>query len=243
MPNILHIPHSSTTIPNRRGFDETLTQFEIELLTDWQTDKIFDIPGIQKVTAEFSRVFCDVERLPDEDEPMYKKGMGICYTHTDDLKVLRRLSPIYKESLIKQYYIPHHQRLTQLVKNSLRDFGQATVIDCHSFSSTPLKREMDQSPNRPDVCLGVDKFHTPELLLDNFRRFFLSQGFSVAVNQPYSGTVIPLDYYQKESRVSGIMIEINKKLYMDEDKVLFHTKKIQRLHRLIEKLLKQLKKC
>ncbi|MFZ2202259.1 MAG: N-formylglutamate amidohydrolase [Microgenomates group bacterium] len=237
MPYILHIPHSSIVVPNRYGFDEFLIQAEINLLTDWHTDKIFNVRGIPKVIAQFSRVFCDVERLPDKDEPMFKKGMGICYTHTDNLKTLRHLTPDYKKNIITQFYLPHHQKLTRLVETSLLNYESVTVVDCHSFSSVPLKREINQSLDRPDICLGVDKFHTPKPILNQFRRFFKSQGFSVAINKPYSGTVIPLDYYQKESRAKGIMIEINKKLYMDEKRILFYPQKIHYFRTLMEKLL------
>jgi len=42
-------------------------------------------------------------------------------------------------------------------------------------------------------------------------------GFSVAVNRPYAGTLVPSRYYQKNKRVLGVMIEVNRRLYMDEE--------------------------
>ncbi len=41
-------------------------------------------------------------------------------------------------------------------------------------------------------------------------------GLHVRVNTPYSGAITPLCYYGKEKRVISVMIEINRKLYMNE---------------------------
>jgi hypothetical protein len=35
------------------------------------------------------------------------------------------------------------------------------IIDVHSFSSVPLPHEPDQTPRRPEVCIGFDRFHSP----------------------------------------------------------------------------------
>jgi N-formylglutamate amidohydrolase len=42
------------------------------------------------------------------------------------------------------------------------------------------------------------------------------QGFSVDINKPYAGTLVPLKFYAKDKRVTSIMIEIRRDLYMDE---------------------------
>jgi len=54
------------------------------------------------------------------------------------------------------------------------------------------------------------------ILADRVIDLFRKKGYSVEVNRPYSGSIVPLDYYQMEKRVSSIMIEINRELYMDE---------------------------
>jgi N-formylglutamate amidohydrolase len=54
-------------------------------------------------------------------------------------------------------------------------------------------------------------------LLDSVREAFLKLGYSVAINHPFAGTIVPLPYYTQEARVLSIMIEINRKLYMHED--------------------------
>jgi N-formylglutamate amidohydrolase len=40
--------------------------------------------------------------------------------------------------------------------------------------------------------------------------------FSVLVDRPFSGALVPAKYYRREPRVQAVMIEINRRLYMDE---------------------------
>ncbi len=77
--------------------------------------------------------------------------------------------------------------------------------------------ELDQAPSRPNICIGTDEFHTPDWLTDKAMDLFQKAGYSVAVNRPYSGSIVPLYYYQVDKRVASIMIEINRGLYMDEE--------------------------
>jgi N-formylglutamate amidohydrolase len=65
---IFHIPHASTYLPFINGYNMDLVENEINLLTDWATDKIFDVAGTKKLIAPFSRIFCDVERFEDDFE-------------------------------------------------------------------------------------------------------------------------------------------------------------------------------
>ena len=234
---IFHIPHSSCVIPDMSGFMTEYILSEINLLTDWGTNDIFNLPDIDKITANFSRIYCDVERLPDTMEPMYKKGMGICYTETDDGHLLRSLTQQQKRTIINTCYQQHHRHLLEKVKEKIHLFNSALIIDCHSFSSSPLQREYNQSSERPDICLGVDAFHTPPELIEMFQTFFSSHGFTVSINTPYIGTIVPLPLYQKEKSVQSIMIEINKRLYMNEENFTVYPQKIRKLHQLIQGLL------
>ena len=39
----------------------------------------------------------------------------------------------------------------------------------------------------------------------------------VSRDTPFSGTLVPLDYYHADARVRSVMIEIRRGLYCDED--------------------------
>jgi len=211
---ILHIPHASTHIPFVDGFNLSLIEAEQQLLTDWETDKIFDVPEVTKLICGFSRIFCDVERLPDEMESMYQFGRGFFYTHTDNGKELRREIHQIKNRIYEDYYLKHHRSLNAAVVEKLNQYNRLLIIDCHSFSDEPFKTDLDKNTGRPDICIGTDNFHTPNRLTECMVAFFLNKGYSVRVNSPYSGTIVPLEFYKKEPKVKSIMIEINRKLYM-----------------------------
>jgi N-formylglutamate deformylase len=216
---ILHIPHASTHIPTLEGFilSQADIDAEVRRLTDWYTDELFEYDQAKTVEAGFSRLFCDVERFADDSlEVMAKYGMGVLYTHTDDGRRLREVTSDLRERIFNEYYEPHHQQLEYEVEASLRTTQTAMIVDCHSFPDTPFKRDLDQSPSRPDINIGTDDFHTSVRLLTTTENFFLAKSLTVGINKPYSGTITPFRFYGKTRGVESIMIEVNRKLYLQK---------------------------
>lgn len=221
---IVHIPHASTVIPQhvRSSFLLRDDALHVELLrmTDKYTDELFSLPTHLATTVTFpvSRLVVDPERfVEDRDELMAKVGMGVIYTRTSDGKRLRDdPTPAQRKSLLQQYYEPHHARLTTEVEAILNERGTCLIIDGHSFSSRPLPHEPDQQSDRPDICIGTDPFHTPSDLADAAMKAFEEQGFSVARDRPFSGSIVPKLYYRQDHRVLSFMVEVNRSLYMDE---------------------------
>lgn len=70
--------------------------------------------------------------------------------------------------------------------------------------------------HRPDFCIGTDSFHTPDDLRDAMLELCRSEGFYPRVNTPYSGSITPMKHYGRDRRVVSIMIEVNRRLYMNE---------------------------
>lgn len=217
---IMHIPHSSTNIPDRNQFllNDVELDKEILKLTDIGTDVIFNLGfGVEHKIFKYNRLYCDVERLPDDQEEMFKFGRGFFYTKTDDGRDLRN-EQSFKDN-VKFYYDRHHKNLESAVRNKLLEEGIATIIDCHSFSDIPFETDLIKDDNRPDICLGTDDFHTPKWLVDKLSIYFEGLGYSVKINNPYAGTIVPLKYYKKDVNVNSIMIEVNRKLFIDDNKV------------------------
>lgn len=222
---VLHVPHDSALIPEdvRPQFllDDTGLQHELMRMTDHQTLALFADASSSTavVRSPVSRLVVDVERFPnDRDEPMAARGMGAVYTITSQLTPLRRqLTETERESLMQRYYLPHHARLEKAVTAAVEQFGRCLIIDCHSFPGVALPYEMaDPAKARPDICIGTDDTHTGEALASAFVSAFRSEGWSVSLNEPFRGALVPASRYRKDRRVEAVMVEINRRLYLRE---------------------------
>ena len=236
---IFHVPHSKTDIPDEFKSDfisDEITNKEIVLLTDFSTDEIFYVENSSRIVFPYSRVFCDVERLPDEQEFMFEVGRGFFYTSTDCGQTLRVDNTKNKNRIYKDYYTKHHNDLSNLVDNKIRDNHFAIIIDCHSYSDVPLKTDLHQNAIRTDFCLGTDSFHTPKWLIDMVYNHLNNLDYSVEINSPYEGTIVPSKHYKKDQNVLSIMIEVNRRLYMDGSNV--DNEQVAKLNKVIRDLFK-----
>ncbi len=218
---LIHIPHSSTYIPPSERACFLLSDAELEhellLMTDRYTDDLFDIDHCEKQINGVSRLVMDPERFRnDTDEEMSRCGMGAVYTRTSAGKPLKIESLEQKNFILMNYYDLYHAQFTDRVAKIVSLQDQCLIIDAHSFPSKPLPYEKDQSSDRPDICIGYDDFHAPESLIKAVTKFFSYEGLKVAENRPFAGSIVPSRFYKKDNRVSSIMIEINRTLYMDE---------------------------
>jgi N-formylglutamate amidohydrolase len=214
---ILHIPHASTHIPDTTGYVFTPGELQNEMLQliDWYTDELFANSTDTVLIAPFSRVFCDVERFTDDArEPMALQGMGVLYEKSDTGKTMRRVTPQYRNKVIRLYYRPHHERLTHAVQNQLEKNGNCLIVDAHSFPDVPLRRDTDQTRPRPDFNIGTHALHTSPELARSAGQFFRERGFTVGINWPYAGTMVPMHWYNKQKKVQSLMLEVNRKLYL-----------------------------
>lgn len=215
----LHIPHSSRLIPKEYLSEFVLSEDELseELLkmTDSYTDELFP-QKYERIVFPVSRLVCDPERFRDDKkEEMSKRGMGAVYTHGSSGQLLRVVRN--REAILRRFYDAHHEKFCSAVKRIVEEFGACLIVDCHSFSNIPLPYETEQNEIRPDICVGTDGYHTPERLIDFSKEFFNGRGYSVEINTPYAGSVVPIEYFKKDKRVASIMIEINRSLYMDKE--------------------------
>jgi N-formylglutamate amidohydrolase len=185
----------------------------INLLTDWYADELFDYPGerAQKIIFDYSRLVVDVERF--KTDPMESVNKG--YIYKSDVYG----SPIFRDDDIfdvcETLYDNHHENLNLTVGTHLALFSKVVIVDCHTFNNDRLPWE-DKSLWSPDICIGSDEYHTPNKLLYSVVNYFTSRGLTVNINTPYSGTIVPSFYYKKDKDVSSIMIEVNKRLYLND---------------------------
>jgi N-formylglutamate deformylase len=226
IPIVLHIPHASRLIPaeERADFvlDDAALERELTAMTDAWTDELVegwsDRYTMQRVIAPVSRLVCDVERFRDDSaEPMAARGMGAVYTRTSDGRPLRTATPEERERILRTYYDPHHVALTRAVDEALAEAGACLIIDVHSFPSKPLPYEPDQSPDRPEICIGFDDFHGAFLADGGWDAACRHARFQGAANRPFSGSIVPVTHLHQNRNVLSAMIEVRRDLYMDEE--------------------------
>lgn len=222
-PIICNIPHSGIIIPEEFRGDFVLSQQDLDKEVLYMADNFTNylygelLYVSSYIISKISRVVVDIERFQnEEDEPMSKVGMSALYTRTSSGELLRNISDENK-MVLEKIYKDYHDFFTKLVSDSLIKNDVAIILDCHSFPSVPRAYEPEQGSNRPDICIGVDEYHTPKELVDILKSNFEKLGYIVEINRPFSGSIVPLDFYKKEKKVISVMIEVNRKLYMNEE--------------------------
>lgn len=192
---VLHIPHSKTLMPVDNGWDSRIDGY-VDYLTDWHTDRLFcrRDERIRAVTFRYSRFYCDVERL--ENDPMEQVGQGIIYERYGDAE--RDMSKTSMSHLMEIYRM-HHRDLAKAITEG------TILIDCHSFPADVSDVE---------ICIGFneDWSKPSKELLATVVNVFGRNGYSVGINTPYSNSMAP----KKEFDYQSLMIEVNKKVYLDE---------------------------
>jgi N-formylglutamate amidohydrolase len=219
---ILHVPHSSTTIPPdvRQGIlisDDELA-YELALMTDAHTEVIAERAASAALSPPWifvnrlSRLVVDPERFTDESEVMRRVGMGPVYTRTAAGKLLRADDASAELALLQAWFHPYAKAMTDLVEERLAAAGRVTIIDVHSFPSQRLPYEIG-AEGRPAICLGTHPYHTPTRLSVAAREVFAACG-DVDENAPFDGCYVPSTHFGTNARVSALMVEIRRDLYM-----------------------------
>lgn len=117
---------------------------------------------------------------------------------------------------ITDIYDTHHKLLDETVTNILELYQKCIIIDLHSYS-TELVSRLFNYEQVPDICIGIDKDYYSKGLTDYFVKYFMDNGYSVKINYPYQGSLVPNKYYGiKNSKIISIMIEINKRVYEND---------------------------
>ncbi len=218
---IVNIPHASVEIPDFDNYvlSPDAVRQEARLLADLYTDEMInDAENVECVIAPVSRVYVDTERFADDNkEEAARYGMGVLYTKTHDGVYLRQpVTAERRSELLKKWYEPHHARLTQAVDTALSKAGKVLIIDLHSY---PTRFDMlgIKGKYTPDVCIGCDAFHGDITVLEKLVNWCYENKYTSAVNNPFSGSVVPLKHYGKNKTVTSFMLEIRRTLYMNEE--------------------------
>jgi len=191
--------------------------------------------GAPKIVANAPRAFIDLNRSTDELDPALisgiknnirnpriSSGLGVIPRVVSHGKEIYRgkLSLEQAQSRIEYYWKPYHKDLANLLKRAQSIYGQSLLIDMHSM---PHEAVSTQSSfiRAPEIVVG-DRFgmsSDPEFT--NLIVSILKQhGFRVARNTPFAGAFITKHHGKIKERTHAIQLEIDRSLYMDEERIL-----------------------
>ena len=190
--------------------------------------------GAPKIIANAPRAFIDLNRSTDELDPALisgiknnirspriSSGLGVIPRVVSHGKEIYRgkLSLEQAQSRIEYYWKPYHKDLSNLLKRAQSIYGQSLLIDMHSM---PHEAVSTQSSfiKAPEIVVG-DRFgmsSDPEFT--NLIVLILKQhGFRVAKNTPFAGAFITKHHGKIKERTHAIQLEIDRSLYMDEERI------------------------
>ena len=65
--------------------------------------------------------------------------------------------------------------------------------------------------------LTLTVWHTPQELVDASVRIVEERGYSLGVDWPYKGTIVPFARYGKDKYVALIILEVKRKLFLEDN--------------------------
>jgi N-formylglutamate deformylase len=232
VPFVFASPHSGRRYPAALLEHSRLDATTLRRSEDAFVDELFaNVVGLGAplLSAHFPRAFLDVNRsmaeldtgmfhgtleVPvDAPSPRVAAGLGVIP------RIVRDGAEIYRGKLdsreadarLSELYKPYHQALAGLMEETRAHFGVAVLIDCHSMPS---------ALSVPDIVLG-DRYGASAgaQLTARAEAAFVREGFSVARNTPYAGGYTTTLHGRVAAGCHALQIEINRALYLDEDRI------------------------
>jgi N-formylglutamate amidohydrolase len=201
-------------------------------------DQLFDSApalGAPLLCARAPRAFIDLNRAADELDPGVIEGVVRAQHNprvSSGLGVIPRVvaggRAIYRgkltlpevEERIRRFWHPYHRALAGLVEETRAAFGQAVLIDCHSMPHEAIEAHTRPGQLPPEVVLG-DRFGATagREVMDRVEAAFTGAGLRVVRNAPFAGAYVAQAYGRPSRGVHVVQVEIDRALYMDEDRV------------------------
>ena len=240
-PLVLDSPHSGFSFP--ADFDAVVSEADLRDGEDCFVDQLY-LPatelGVPLLAAVYPRTYLDANRhagdidlelveggrWPHQYVPSGKAviGKALVWRTLDDGRAIygRRLRVEEIVSRIERVHTPYHDRLQRMIDAAHARFGTVFHINCHSMNSVAgVMGEGGEGTERADFVLGDRDQTTCEPAFTEFvRATLVAMGYVVRVNDPYKGVELVRAYSDPTRRRHSLQVEINKRLYMDEERFL-----------------------
>lgn len=238
-------PHSGGLYP--KDFKHACADHDLRRAEDWMVDDLFSSAAHHGayLYALFPRSYIDVNRAIDDIDPELlatpwpdtHSTINPTARSIAGIGLIRRLlkpgRPLYKRALsvqeiqdrIKSYYQPYHDILEKTLNDAYYNFGQVWHINCHSMPSASAiprhaPRLIGSQIKQADFVLGDRDGTTCSIhFMHALKAFLQGLGYYVTVNDPFKGLELIERYASPLRRRYGVQIEVNKALYMDEDRL------------------------
>ncbi len=239
-PLVLDSPHSGVIYP--ADFNYACDLATLRQAEDTHVEKLYDFApglGVAWVEALFPRAYLDANRNtteidvslldapwpgPVEADPVVmskvRLGKGLIWRATDDGE------PIYQRSLsvdevharIAACWQPYHAAVAQAIDAAHARHGYSIHINCHSMPAVASTFATDfPGEVHADFVVGDrDGSTAGAALTQRICRHLQGLGYSVSCNHPYKGVELVRRYSNPGQHRHSIQLEINRKLYMDE---------------------------
>ncbi len=223
--------HSGRNYSDFTKYFSNLSINDLRKSEDAYMDLLFDNKklNINLLTANFPRIFVDLNRSPLELDPsmwhgkfnasIFNKsqkvhsGIGVipkvCFSGK---KVYNNLL-LFKEARrrLLNYYFPYHRKFRMLIDYIKKRHNKVIILDCHSMSSEIVSESTD-------IVLSNNRNKSANPIITNvLQKLFEAYGYKVSINNPFEGGFITKYYGRPVNHVNVIQIEVNKKLYLFEE--------------------------
>lgn len=239
-PLVLDSPHSGTNYPVDFGFSCELSV--LRRAEDTHVEKLYDFApdlGAHWIEASFPRSYLDANRDVSEldvsmldgawphtvatDPALLSKvrlGKGLVWRVTDDGVPLyaRALSVAEVEKRISECWQPYHAAVAQAIEAAHAAHGYSLHINCHSMPSVAASHatEFPGQAHADFVVGNRDHSTSSQALAEAVCAFLGERGHEVSLNHPYKGVELVRRYSDPARHRHSLQLEINRKLYMDE---------------------------
>jgi len=262
---VLDSPHSGVNYPD--DFRFACDAMALRRAEDTHVEKLYDFApalGVAWVEALFPRSYLDVNRNtteidvslfdeawpePVETDPRalskVRLGKGLVWRITDEGVPIyeRRLSVQEIRSRIESCWRPYHEAVKAAIEAAHARHGYSIHLNCHSMPAVAGSYSTDfPGLVHADFVIGDrDGTSADPALSRKVCAHLESLGYSVSYNHPYKGVELVRRYGDPAHHRHSLQVEINRRLYMDEQTLQPHEgfDPLKRsLHSLVEFLLR-----
>jgi N-formylglutamate amidohydrolase len=229
VPVIVEVPHAGLEVDAETLATLVAPAVAIGRDADLYVDELYaDAPdaGAALLTARMSRYVCDLNRSEhdvDRDTVLGASGRpsphGLIWRSTTDNRaaIARPLPKAELERRLLTYYRPYHEQLDLLVRDRLARHGFVILVSGHSMPSRGRDGHDDPGRERADVVPGTRQRTTAaSAVIEVTERVAARFHLGLAHDEPYRGGQTTIRYGRPAAGIHAIQIELNRKLYMDE---------------------------